>query len=377
MKVVAAMDSFKGSLSSIEAGQAVREGILSFDKSAEIAVFPAADGGEGTVDAIVSLPGWETVEAAVTGPLGEPVAARYGVSGTRAVIEMASAAGLPLVPEALRNPLNTTTFGVGELIADAVGRGCREFTVGIGGSATNDGGLGMLSALGFEFSDTSGSPAGIFGRDVCRISRINTENVLPELKNCRFTVACDVKNPLCGSDGASAVYGPQKGASPETVLLLDRALESFAQAAAKAFGRDMSRLPGSGAAGGLGWAFSAFLSGELVSGIDAVLDAVGIDAALKDADFAVTGEGRLDAQTAMGKTPAGVAARAAAHGVPVIALGGCVSPDASALNEKGICAFFPIIPSPCTAEKAMEPQNAKENLRRTAEQVFRLAALKK
>lgn len=373
MKVVIAIDSFKGSMTSLEAGGAVKDALLRVDPDAEAKVMPLADGGEGTVAAMCAGLGGEMVEAEVTGPLGERVTAKYCiVNGSTAVIEMAEAAGLTLVPPEMRDPMFTTTYGVGELILNAIARGCRSFIVGIGGSATNDGGVGMLSALGFEFFDKDGQDIarGAYGLDA--LASISAANACPELKNCTFRVACDVDNPLCGARGCSAVYGPQKGATPEAVAIMDGWLGRYAEMAKGVFPNADPEYPGSGAAGGLGFAFMTFLAASLESGIKIILSETGIEEHIKDADVVVTGEGRIDFQTAMGKAPIGVAKLAKKHGKKVIAFAGCVTEDAEECNLHGIDAFFPIIRGVTTLDEALNKENAIKNLKATACQVFRL-----
>lgn len=373
MKVVIAIDSFKGSLSSLEAGEAVCEGVLKADGSAKVVIRPLADGGEGTVDALAIGLGGEMIEAEVTGPLGEPVKAKYCiVKGSTAVIEMAQAAGLPLVPAELRDPMNTTTYGVGELILDAIRRGCRSFIVGIGGSATNDGGTGMLSALGFDFLDKNGEKIVFGARGLETLASVSSENVIPELRECSFRVACDVNNPLCGERGCSAVYGPQKGATPESVKIMDGWLGKYAETAKSAFPNADPNYPGAGAAGGLGFAFKTFMNASLESGIGIILDETELEKHIADADVVVTGEGRIDFQTAMGKAPIGVAKLAKKHGKRVVAFAGCVTADAEECNNHGIDAFFPIIRGITTLDEALDRDNAYSNLRAAAYQVFRL-----
>ncbi len=374
MKVVVAMDSFKGSLTSLAAGAAAREGILRADPAAEVLVRPLADGGEGTVEALVSGMGGRLRTVRVTGPLGEGVDCAYGVLGDTAVIEMAGAAGLPLVPAEERDPLRTTTYGVGEVIADAIAQGCRRFLVGIGGSATNDGGAGMLQALGFGLLDAEGRDIPRGAQGLKKLARIETAGALPALAGCRFRVACDVTNPLCGEKGASAVFGPQKGARPADIPRMDAWLAAYAQIAAKAFPGADPEAPGTGAAGGLGFAFRTFLSGELEPGVQIVLEETRLAEALAGADVVVTGEGRLDGQTAMGKAPVGVARLAKARGCLVLALAGGVTRDAGACNGAGIDAFFPAVRGVTTLAEAMDPENARANLADAAEQAFRLLA---
>ena len=363
-------------MTSLEAGCAVRDALLRAVPGSEASVLPLADGGEGTVDAMAAGLGGEMVEAEVTGPLGERVTAKYCiVHGSTAVIEMAQAAGLPLVPPEMRDPMFTTTYGVGELILHAIRRGCRSFIVGIGGSATNDGGVGMLSALGFEFLDKNNGiiARGAYGLDA--LSSISAENAIPELGECTFRVACDVDNPLCGARGCSAVYGPQKGATPEAVGIMDAWLGRYAEIAKVTFPNADPEYPGAGAAGGLGFAFMTFLDATLESGISIILSETGLEERIKDADLVVTGEGRIDFQTAMGKAPIGVARLAKKHGKKVIAFAGCVTEDAEECNEHGIDAFFPILRGIVTLEEALDRENACKNLTATAYQVFRLMSL--
>jgi glycerate kinase len=344
------------------------------DHRADITVKPLADGGEGTVEALAQGVNGEMIELAVTGPLLTPVIAKYCIlkDTNTAVIEMAAAAGITLVSAENRNPLETTTFGVGQLIKDAVERGCRNFIIGIGGSATNDGGTGMLAALGFDFLDQSGNPIPLGAKGLQLLRCIKTDNVLPALKECRFQIACDVTNPLCGETGCSAVFGPQKGASPEMIAAMDHWLEKYAALAKTVSGKADKYAAGAGAAGGLGFAFLSFTNAVLKSGIQIILDEIGLEAAIKDADIVVTGEGRLDSQTVMGKAPIGVAKLAKKYGKKVIAFSGCVTEDAEICNEHGIDAFFPVVREVTSLEEALDPANAYRNLSATAYQVFRL-----
>ena len=373
MKIVVAIDSFKGSLSSIEAGSAAKSGIERAGL-ADVTVMPLADGGEGTTEALVEGLGGTYVSAVVTGPLGGSVNAVYGIlgDGRTAVMEMARASGIMLVVRIKLDRSKATTYGVGEMILDAAGRGCREFIIGIGGSATTDGGAGMLQALGFEITDEKGENIRPGIRDLDRIADITPKNVPKVLKECHFSIACDVKNPLCGENGAVWIYGPQKGVREEEKDIFDRKMKHFADKTQEYTGADHRTAPGAGAAGGLGYAFLSYLpNAELKSGIDIVLEAVGLEQELKDADLVITGEGRLDHQTAMGKAPVGVARLAKKYGVKVFAFAGSVSRDASECNSAGIDAFFPIVRGVTTLEEAMDPENAKENMALSVEQVIR------
>lgn len=375
MKTVIAIDSFKGSLSAQEAGKAVADGIRKADPKADIQVFPIEDGGEGTVHSLILGMGAAEEWVTVTGPLGEPRKCRYGrLNGREVILEMAEAAGLTLVPEESRNPLYTSTYGVGEMIRCAILAGYRNFIVGIGGSATNDGGVGMLQALGYEFLDKEGKEIAKGAIGLESLAFIKDENVLPELKECHFKVACDVTNPLCGEKGCSAVYGPQKGATPQMIKDMDEWLSRFAALTKEKYPDADEFCPGSGAAGGLGFAFLAYTNACLQSGIEIVMEVTGIEKAIREADLVITGEGRLDRQTVMGKAPVGVAGIAKKYGKTVAALGGSVSEEARFCNEKGIDAFFSILRGPATLEEAMQKEAAKKNMEATAEQVYRLFA---
>ena len=374
MKAVVAIDSLKGSLSSMEAGNAIAEGIYRADAEAKVEGRPLADGGEGTVDALVQGMNGSLRKVRVTGPLGDKVDAAYGIieEAKMAVIEMSAAAGITLVPDEKKNPLFTTTYGVGEMIWDAIEKGCRKFVVGIGGSATNDGGIGMLQALGYDFLNSKGNAVPYGAKGLEDLAEIRKEHVLPELAQCEFKVACDVTNPLCGPLGASAVYGPQKGATPEMVREMDQWLADYAKLAANCSERADAEHPGTGAAGGLGFAFLTFTNAVLESGIKIVLEETKLEQYIQDADIVITGEGRLDGQTAMGKAPVGVAKLAGKYKIPVLAFAGSVTKDARKCNEEGIHAFFPILRGITTLEDAMDAENARRNLMETVEQVFRL-----
>lgn len=383
MKVVVAIDSFKGSLSSMEAGQAIAEGVKRVHQNAEVVVRPLADGGEGTVEALVEGMGGIFVTKEVTGPLGEKVEAVYGVieskedSSKTAIIEMSAAAGITLVSEESRNPMNTTTYGVGELILDAIERGCRRFIVGIGGSATNDGGVGMLQALGYDFLTREGKAISYGGDGLRELASIKDVNVHPKLKECTFKVACDVTNPLCGENGSSAIFGPQKGATPEMVQELDQLLLHYAELSKEINANADRFYPGTGAAGGMGFAFLSYTSATLESGIQIVLTETKLEKLLETADFVVTGEGRLDGQTALGKAPIGVASLAKKHQKKVLAFAGAVTPDAKECNQHGIDAFFPILRGVITLQEAMDKENAHQNMVDTVEQVFRVVEMMK
>ena len=374
MKVVIAIDSLKGSLSSIEAGMAAKEGILKAKPEAEVIVKPLADGGEGTVDALIEGLNGEQISLTATGPMGTPISCYYGYlkeSGT-AIMEMASAAGITLVPDTEKNPLLATTYGVGEMIRHAMEQGCRDFIIGIGGSATNDGGIGMLKALGYEFFDQNGADVGEGGQALTKVSSISTKNRHPLISECKFRIACDVNNPLCGENGATYIYGPQKGVTDSMKAGLDAGMANFAKVTAAVLGQDYSAAAGAGAAGGLGFAFLSYIGAELTPGIDLILNAVNIENELKNADIAVTGEGRLDHQTAMGKAPVGVARLAKKYNAKVVAFAGAVTEGASACNDAGIDAFFPIVRGVTTLKDAMKKENAWKNMAAAAEQVFRL-----
>lgn len=374
MNITIAIDSLKGSLTSLEAGHAAAEGMKRVFPHAQIQIRPLADGGEGTVEALIEGMGGEFLEAHVTGPLGEARTCTYGIlkDGKTAVIEMADVAGLPLVPEEKRNPMETTTYGVGEVIQDAIKRGCRHFLIGIGGSATNDGGAGMLQALGFGLLDKNGEQIEHGAKGLSKLAAITEDGVMKELKECTFRIACDVNNPLCGKLGASAVYGPQKGATKEMVQQMDQWLGDFGKLAMDAGYHAQPDHPGTGAAGGMGFACLTFLNAILEPGVKIILEETKLEDYIKNADIVVTGEGRLDAQTVMGKAPIGVARLAKTFHKPVIAFSGCISEGATACNAEGIDAYFPILRTPQTVEEAMNPETARKNMIETSEQVFRL-----
>ncbi len=374
MKVVMAIDSFKGSLSSMDAGRAAAQGIQRVDPQVQVQVRPLADGGEGTVEALTEGMGGRFRTVRVTGPFGAPVDCVYGIleESKTAIIEMSGAAGITLVPREELNPLRATTYGVGETIRDAMEQGCRRFLVGIGGSATNDGGVGMLQALGYEFLDEEGRPIEKGAAGLEHLRKISAEHVVETLAQCEFHIACDVTNPLCGEKGCSAVFGPQKGATPQMIQQMDQWLENYAVLTREVFPEADAKYPGTGAAGGLGYAFLAYTPAVLESGIQMVLKELKLEEAIQDADLVITGEGRLDEQTAMGKVPVGVAALAKKYQKPVIAFCGSVTDGARLCNEKGIDAFFPILRSIVTLDEAMERESAWKNMADTAEQAYRL-----
>lgn len=377
MKIVVAIDSFKGSMSSLQAGEAAAEGIRRVLPDAEIVIKPIADGGEGTVDALAIGMGGALKTVSVTGPLGAPVDATYGVVGQTAIMEMAASSGLALIKREDRAPLDATTYGVGEMIRDAIQNGCRRFIIGIGGSATNDGGLGMLQALGFSFLDSEGKEVPFGAKALGMIAEIRDENVLSELSQCEFNIACDVNNPLCGDLGATAIYGPQKGVTPEMVPVIDKAMAHYGKLSCDKYSWADMNLAGAGAAGGLGFAFLTYLKGELKSGIGLILNEIGLEDTVKDADLVITGEGRMDRQTAMGKVPVGIASLAKKYGKTVLGFAGCVMRDTNAVNNHGIDAFFPITRTPCTLDEAMDIDNAMANMADCVEQAIRLWKLSK
>ena len=378
MKVTVSIDSLKGSLTSLEAGNAIKEGIIKAIPDAEVIVRPLADGGEGTVEALALGMGGKLENVEVTGPRGAKVACTYGIleESKTAIVEMSGAAGISLVTDEERNPLYATTYGVGEVIKDAIDKGCRHFIVGIGGSATNDGGIGMLQALGYGMLDKDGNQVPFGARGLADIVEITDDHVIPELKECSFRIACDVTNPLCGPAGASAVYGPQKGATPGMVQDMDQWLGAYAKLTALKYEKADPEYPGTGAAGGMGYAFLAYTNAVLESGIKIILEETRLEEYVKDADIVVTGEGRLDGQTVYGKAPIGVAKIAKKFGKPVVAFSGAVTKDAVACNDHGIDAFFPILRSVQTLQEAMDPENARYNMVSTVEQVFRVINMK-
>jgi glycerate kinase len=369
MKIVIAPDSYKESLSALEVAQAVEAGFRQVFPDADYVLVPVADGGEGTVDAMVAATGGRKETVTVSGPLGEPVEAFYGLTGDgdTAVIEMAAASGLMLVPPAARNPLRTCSRGTGELIRAALDAGARRFILGIGGSATNDGGAGMVQALGARLLDADGRDLDGSGGDLARLERIDVSALDARLADCRIEVACDVDNPLTGARGASAVFGPQKGATPEMVQVLDANLARFARIVERDLGVAVDQAPGAGAAGGMGAAMLAFFGATLKPGIEIVTAAVDLDAHVRDADLVITGEGRIDFQTVHGKTPIGVARIAKRHGKPVIGIAGSLGTDVGVVYQHGIDAVFSVLSKPCTLDEAL--RDAAANVELTARNV--------
>ena len=370
MKIVIAPDSFKESLSAWEAASEIEAGMREIFPHADYLKVPVADGGEGTVEAMIAATGGRRIALAATGPLGAPVEAFYGLTGGAqpiAVIEMAAASGLALVAPQARNPLITSSRGTGELIRAALDAGARRFILGVGGSATNDGGAGMLQALGVSLLGGDGAQIAAGGAALASLVRIDVSGLDARIADCVFEVACDVSNPLVGPQGASAIFGPQKGATPEVVAELDANLRHYAAIVARDVGQDVAEAPGVGAGGGIAAAMLGFLGGRLRPGSEIVADAVGLDAAVRDADLVITGEGRIDSQSVNGKTPVGVARVAKRHDKPVIAIGGCLAPDAAAVHAHGIDATFSTVRKACTTAEALA--DAAFNLRSAARNV--------
>lgn len=378
MKIITvAIDSFKGSLSSQEVAGAFEQGWKSVLPDCEVRKVSIADGGEGTVDALVETLNGESIEIEVSDPLGRPIKACYGVidGGATAVMEMSAASGLPLLTAEERNPLLTSTYGTGEMIADALRRGARKFLVGIGGSATNDGGMGMLRALGFRFLDAEGVELDGSGVTLERVVKIDNSAAMSGLSEAEFVVACDVNNPLFGENGAAWVYAPQKGADRAMVERLDAGLRNYAHAIEQFNGAKVAEMAGAGAAGGLGAGFKALLGARLERGIDMVLGAMNFDTIIEGSDLVITGEGRLDRQTVMGKAPSGVLQRASAQGIPTIAIGGAVA-WCEELAASDFTALVPITAGPITLAEAMQHDVAAANVSRTAIQIAKMTNIK-
>ena len=417
MKILIAIDSFKGSLSSKEAGEAIKSGILRIIPNAEVLISPLADGGEGTVETLVEALGGSLETVRVKGPLFQEVEAHYGIlsesekfqaeiksdthretlpedpskahseapsetdsqyspeDGKFAVMEMSQASGITLLSPEKRNPLKTSSYGVGQMILDAYRKGCRRFLIGIGGSATNDGGIGMLSALGFRFTKENGEEISPIGEGLKDLVKIENSSVPEGLLQCSFQIACDVENPLYGENGSSLIYGFQKGGNKEMLSQMDLWMKHYSELVKEYNPAANPEAPGSGAAGGLGFAFRSFLQGELKSGVSLILEETKLSEKMQGADLVITGEGRLDEQSAMGKAPIGVAKLAKEQGIPVIAFAGAVTEGAKACNQAGIDAYFPILREITTLEDAMKKETAKQNLADTVEQVMRLYRL--
>jgi glycerate kinase len=375
MKIVIAPDSFKESLTALAVANEIEAGFREFFPDAQYVKLPVADGGEGTVQAMIDASGGRRIELQVTGPLGEPVPAFYGLmgDGATAVIEMAAASGLELVPAARRNPLHTTSYGTGQLILDALDAGARRFVLGVGGSATNDGGAGMLQALGGRLLDAAGADLNAGGGALAALARIDLSGLDARIKDCVFDIACDVSNPLVGPQGASAIFGPQKGATPAMVEQLDANLRRYAEVIASDLGRQVAEVPGAGAGGGIGAGMMVFLGGRLRPGSEIVMAAVGLDAAVAGADLVITGEGRIDSQTIHGKTPIGVARVAQRHGKPVIGIAGGLASGAAVVHAHGIDAVFGAVSRPCTVEEALA--DAARNVRVAARNIAAVLCL--
>ncbi len=375
-KIVIACDSFKGSLSSGDVGTAAAEGIHRVDPSVETRIVAVADGGEGTVQALVSGLEGTYISCQVRGPLDDTVDATYGISGDghTAIMEMAQASGLTLIPESRRNPLYTSTYGTGQMIKDALDRGCTTILMGIGGSATNDGGMGLLEALGVRFLNVRGTELKPCGKSLGEIHSIDLSGMDRRARDAEFMIACDVDNPLFGPDGAAYVFAPQKGADEAAVKHLDEGLRNYARVIQQTIGRDVSSMPGAGAAGGLGACFAAFFNATLKPGIELMLDAIHFDDIIAGADMIITGEGQLDSQTVHGKTPYGVLQHGLRRHIPVVAIGGAVSTYRT-LTNAGFRAVFPIVSGPCTLAEAMNAETARRNVAATAEQIVRLAQI--
>lgn len=375
MRIVIAPDSFKESLTALEVAEAIETGFKHIFPNADYLKVPMADGGEGSVQSLIDATQGSLVDVEVTAPLGNKTVAFLGISGDKqtAFIEMAAASGLHLVPFSERNPLKTTSYGTGELIKKALDLGVKKILLGIGGSATNDGGVGMLQALGVSFKDSQGNEIGFGGEQLLNIATISTENSDSRLANIIFEVACDVNNPLCGEQGASAVFGPQKGATPEMVQTLDAALAHFADVVQADLGVDIAQKSGAGAAGGMGGGLLLLPNAQLKAGVQIIIEATDLAEKVRDADLVITGEGRMDAQSIAGKTPVGVAKTAKLFGKPVVAIVGCLREDYNVVYQHGIDAVFPIIRNLGSLEETLA--KGRENLISTAENVARLMQL--
>ena len=375
MKIVISPDSYKESLSALEVAVQIEAGFRTQFPHAQYIKLPVADGGEGTVNAMVAATSGRIITVNVTGPLGDSVNAFYGISGDghSAFIEMAAASGLELVPMAQRNPLKTTSYGTGELISHALNQGVKQIIIGIGGSATNDGGAGMVQALGVKLLDKQGKPLGFGGERLADLNSIDMTGLDPRVRQCQIDVACDVTNPLTGKEGASSIFGPQKGATPEMVAQLDKGLLHYAGLIHHHLDIDVDQVEGAGAAGGLGAALFAFCGATLSPGIDIVTEALGLDALVKDATFVITGEGRIDSQSIHGKVPIGVARIAKRYNKPVIGIAGSLTDDVDVVYEYGLDAVFSVLYRICTLEQALD--NAADNVFKTARNIAAVLAI--
>ena len=372
MKIVIAVDSFKGCLSSSSIANAVEEGIQNTLPGCEMIKVPIADGGEGTVDALVDATQGKIITIPVHNPLMQPIQASYGMTGDgqTAIIEMSAASGLDLIPLRPGNVMDTTTYGTGEMIADAIERGCRNFIIGVGGSATNDAGTGMMQALGVRFTDEEGNEVEKGGKSLSSIRHIDTQNQLSELQDCTFHIATDVTNPFYGPQGAACIFGPQKGGNEEQINALDKGMKHLAELIFETTGKEIGHLPGAGAGGGMGGGCVAFLQANISPGIELIMDYLHFDEIIRGAGLVITGEGKMDRQTLFGKVPVGIARAAASQQIPVIAITGQLDITADKeLREAGLSAIFPIHPAPISLEKAMQPDYAYRNIRRTIEQI--------
>ncbi|MDO9533763.1 MAG: glycerate kinase [Bacillota bacterium] len=377
MHIILAPDSFKGSLSAGDVAESMERGVRRVFPSARVVKLPLSDGGEGLVNSLVKATDGTFNRSPVTGPLGDPVDALWGIlgDGETAVIEMAAASGLLLVPEGKRNPMVTTTYGTGELIKEALYKCCKKLIIGIGGSATNDGGAGAAQALGARFLDKDGNPLSFGGGELSRLKKIDLSGLDKRIKEIDIRVACDVNNSLTGPRGASYIYGPQKGASPEMVQQLDEGLKHYAAIISRDLGKDVDNIHGAGAAGGLGAGLMAFINGRLTPGIELVMEIVGLEKKLIGCDLIFTGEGRLDSQSAFGKVPVGVVRKAKKFDIPVVVIAGSISDDADLLHEEGITAYFSILNAPMSLQEAM--RNTGPLVEHTVSEVLRLLKITK
>ena len=376
MKFVIAPDSFKGSLTALEVADSIEKGIKKIFEDSIIEKVPMADGGEGTVQSLVDSTGGKIINLKVKGPALKEVNAFYGIlgDGKTAIIEMAAASGLPLLSAEEKNPAITTSYGTGELIKDSLDRGCRNIIIGLGGSATNDGGIGMLKALGIQFLDSNGEDIGFGGESLSKLCKIDLSSIDSRIRECNITAACDVTNPLCGPEGASYIFGPQKGADEEMIKMLDENLANYANIIKREFEIDIINASGAGAAGGMGAGLMAFLNAKLEKGIDIVINLTKLEERIKEADFVFTGEGMMDYQTAFGKTPYGVAKVAKKYNIPVIGISGGVGNGFETLYDKGFDSIFSIVDKPMSLKDAMK--DGKKLIQSTAERIMRTINIK-